>query len=152
MIKTNVIFPLLFPILSLWVSSFASAATYGYNDILKDVQKELQKNIKEKSFKSAWGTASKYADDYLGEPTFDFLYGVAALANNQSEHAVFAFERITVNKPDWLDAHYLLAKANYNIANYQAAIAGSQLLVDNDNTPTSLKQSANELIDLSQKN
>ena len=146
MIKTKVILPVL---LSLCISPFASAITYGYDDLLNDLQKTLQHDINKKAYDSAWDTASKYADEYLGEPRFDFLYGVAALENNQAEHAVFAFERVIVNQPNWLDAHYLLAKANYKIANYQAAIAGSQLLVNNENTSASLKQSATTLIDLS---
>lgn len=143
MIKTKIIFPVL---LSLYISSFASAETPKYNNLLKN----LQSDIDNQSYSSAWNTASKYADEYLGEPKFDFLYGVAALANNQAEHAVFAFERVVTNRPDWLDAHYLLAKANYKIANYQAAIVGSQLLVSNTNTPAPLKQSAATLINLSQ--
>lgn len=110
---------------------------------------QLKTAINNQAFDTAWATASQYEDEYLGEPKFDFLYGVAALANNQAEKAVFAFERVVANEPQWLDAHYFLAKANYKIANYQAAISSSNLLVANPNTPAPLTQSAESLIDLS---
>lgn len=117
------------------------------NQVLLDT---LKKEIKDKDFKSAWNTAKSLEDEYLGDASFDFLYGVAALANNNAEHAVFAFERVTANQPNWLDAHYLLAKANYNIANYQGAIDTSQQLINNPKTSVKLKESANTLLNLSQ--
>ena len=110
----------------------------------------LQNQLNNKNFESAWLTAKTLEDEYLGDPAFDFLYGIAALENNNAEYAVFAFERVTANKPNWLDAHFLLAKSNYKIANYQAAISTSQKLVNNASISNKLKQSALQLIDLSQ--
>ncbi|WP_426370437.1 hypothetical protein [Pseudocolwellia sp. HL-MZ7] len=111
---------------------------------------KLKKEVSESAFDSAWLTAQTLKDEYLGDPAFDFLYGVTALANDQAEYAVFAFERVTANRPEWLDAQYLLAKANYKIANYQGAITTSQLLLSNPKTSEKLKESANTLLNLSQ--
>jgi len=116
----------------------------------KDILNKLQSEIDNQTYDSAWSTATLHADKYLGEPKFDFLYGVAALANNQAEHAVFAFERVTSNQPSWLYAHYLLAKANYQISNYQTAIDGGQLLLSHESTPSELKQPVQELMHLAQ--
>jgi hypothetical protein len=143
MIKKKVLFPL---ILSLCHSPFLFAQNVEHNTMFSSLKHE----IKEQKYEAAWNTAKSLEDEHLGDPSFDFLYGVAALANNQAEYAVFAFERVTANQPNWLDAHYLLAKSNYKIANYQAAITTSQHVVDSASASKKLKQSASELIDLSQ--
>jgi hypothetical protein len=138
-------------LLPLFLSLYCVSTTVSANPIEdKSTLDKLKKEISESAFDSAWLTAEKLKDEYLGEPAFDFLYGVTALANNQAEYAVFAFERVTANKPEWLDAQYLLAKANYKIANYQSALDISQQLLNNPKTTAKLKQSANTLLDLSQ--
>lgn len=138
----------LFPILlSLSCISHQASSAEMQNAATID---KLKKEINEKDFQNAWNTAQRLKDEYLGETSFDFLYGVAALANNQAEYAVFAFERVTTNQPNWLDAQYLLAKANYQIANYQGAIDTSQQLLNNPKASVKLKESANSLLNLSQ--
>ena len=128
------------------ISHNASANTVEADSNLE----KLKKEVSESAFDSAWLTAQTLKEEYLGDPAFDFLYGVTALAKDQAEYAVFAFERVTANKPEWLDAQYLLAKANYKIANYQGAITASQILLSNPKTSEKLKESANALLDLSQ--
>ncbi len=128
------------------ISHNASANTVEADSNLE----KLKKEVSESAFDSAWLTAQILKEEYLGDPAFDFLYGVTALAKDQAEYAVFAFERVTANKPEWLDAQYLLAKANYKIANYQGAITTSQLLLNNPKTSAKLKESANTLMNLSQ--
>ncbi len=138
----------LFP---LFLSLCCASNTASANSIEdKSTLDKLKKEVSESAFDSAWLTAQTLKDEYLGEPAFDFLYGVTALANNQAEYAVFAFERVVANKPEWLDAHYLLAKANYKIANYQSTVDITQELLNNPTTTEKLKQSANTLLDLSQ--
>ncbi len=142
MIKKKAIYPLLF---SLCFSPLLCAQSIKSNPSFQS----LQQKINNKNFESAWETAQFLKEEWLGDTSFDFLYGVAALTNNQAEHAVFAFERVTANQPNWLDAHYLLAKSNYAIANYQATIDGSKFLLGNPNTSEKLKEASKALIDSS---
>lgn len=141
---TKTLLPVLLTICCISTSAY-SATTKHTTELQK-----LKKEINNKDLVSAWDTAQSLKDEYLGEPAFDFLYGIVALANNQAEHAVFAFERVTANKPNWLDAQFLLAKANYQIANYQEAILLSQYVINDTAASENLKQSSSTLIKLSQ--
>ncbi len=80
--------------------------------------------------------------DHEGEPEFDFLYGLAALESGRPNEAVFALERITYTYPDQLRVKLELARAFYEINNYQASRAlFNEVLATNptDNVKANIK-------------
>jgi len=87
----------------------------------------------------SWSYAKSLAAEYMGEPDFDFLYGIAALKVNENEHALYAFERVVANKPNWLDAKIYLAKAYFLMKNYHAVIEITESLNNLNNLPDNLK-------------
>lgn len=74
---------------------------------------QLNKHIALNENEIAWQNALSLEDEYLGDTDFDFLYGLIALRVNEEERAVFAFERVVANRPNWRDAQYYLAAAYY---------------------------------------
>jgi hypothetical protein len=82
----------------------------------------LKEYVQKQDFVNGWTVAQSNADEYLGDADFDFLYGITALEQNNTELAVFAFERVVANKPSWLDAQYYLAKSYFHMKNYHAVL------------------------------
>jgi hypothetical protein len=83
---------------------------------------QLKQAISLNNNENAWLIAQANVSEYLGDADFDFLYGLVALRVNEEERAVYAFERVVANKPNWLDAHYFLANAYFKVKNYHAVI------------------------------
>lgn len=106
---------------------------------------QLKENIQNNENKSAWLLATKLEVEHLGDVDFDFLYGLAALKVNENERAVYAFERVVANKPNWLDAQYYLASAYYSMKNYHAAIEITTLLNKAESISPKLKASAENI-------
>ena len=102
---------------------------------------QLKEKISAQNTEGAWQLAVKLEVEFLGDPDFDFLYGLAALKVQENERAVYAFERVVANKPKWLDAQYYLANAYYTMKNYHAAIDITQSMKQIDNIPAQLKSS-----------
>lgn len=94
---------------------------------------------------SAWTYAKTLEEEYLGDVDFDFLYGLIALRINENERAVYAFERVVANKPNWLDARYYLANAYFKMKNYQAVIEIVNAISLIENVPANLKASFDKL-------
>ena len=90
------------------------ANDYGEKDLLN----KLKTEIDQKNYSNVMSIAKSYQEEYLGDPEFDFLLGIAALETNQVDVSVFAFERVVANKPNWLDAKLYLTKAYYQSSNY----------------------------------
>ena len=109
-----------------------------------DYQK-LKTQIDQQKFSQAWQIAQQHADNYLGDLHFDFLYGLAALNTGHIEHATFAFERVVINKPHWLDGQYYLALSYFKMANYQATIPLCQAIISQLNVSKNLKSSSSKL-------
>jgi hypothetical protein len=114
----------------------------------------LKKHIQDKDFVNGWQVAQLNANEYLGDADFDFLYGIAALEQNNNELAVFAFERVVANKPLWLDAKYYLAKSYFRMKNYHAVLQLCDTLTTQPKSSpalvsvsTSLKKSAQRKLD-----
>jgi hypothetical protein len=105
----------------------------------------LKKQIDQNNFSQAWQIAQVNADEYLGDASFDFLYGLAALNSNNIERAVFAFERVVANKPNWLDGQYYLAKAYFQMANYHAVIPLCQSIINQPNVADKLVAASGKL-------
>ncbi len=108
----------------------------------------LKQQILLKQNESAWHDARSLEAEYLGDVDFDFLYGLAALNVQENERAVYAFERVVANKPNWLDAQYYLASAYYTMKNYHAVLEITQSLALLDNISDKLKASASKLNEL----
>lgn len=106
---------------------------------------QLKQNILLDENQSAWQLALLLEPEHLGDVDFDFLYGIIALKVAENERAVYAFERVVANKPQWLDAQYYLASAYYAIKNYHAAIEITQSLSQLDNISFKLRDSAQKL-------
>jgi hypothetical protein len=111
----------------------------------------LKNHIDQQNFSQAWQIAQENADEYLGDASFDLLYGLAALKSDNVELAVFAFERVVANKPNWLDGQYYLAKAYFKMANYQGVIPLCQEIIKQPNAADKLVAASNKLQRAAQK-
>lgn len=111
----------------------------------------LKKHIQQKDFVEGWSVAQLNANEYLGDADFDFLYGITALEQNNTELAVFAFERVVANKPKWLDAQYYLAKSYFHMKNYHAVLQLCDTLIAQPNAPKPIISASTSLKKLAQK-
>src|SRR6185295_15935054 len=59
--------------------------------------------------------------DELGNPSFDFYFGIAAIDSGHSGEGVLALERYTLNFPDNLNARLELARGYFVLADDQRA-------------------------------
>lgn len=123
----------------------ASKATYADTFRESVAFTQLKQKILLEQSDSAWQQAKLLEAEYLGDEDFDFLYGLAALKVQESERALYAFERVVANRPSWLDAQYYLAHAYFAMKNYQAVIEVTESLNDNENVSLKLKGSTTEL-------
>jgi hypothetical protein len=87
----------------------------------KQVFEELNQLIKKKQYEAALTFSDEYIFDYAGEPTFDFLIGIAAVKVKKYQQAVFALERTVIVRPKWKLARFNLAKSYFYIDNLLAA-------------------------------
>jgi len=87
----------------------------------KQVFEELNQLIKNKQYQAALIFSDEYIFDYAGEPTFDFLIGIAAVKVGDYQQAVFALERTVIVRPKWKLARFNLAKSYFYIDNFMAA-------------------------------
>ncbi|WP_372862345.1 hypothetical protein [Pseudoalteromonas sp.] len=110
---------------------------------------KLKHDITEQEFSSAYQTSLENSQ-YLGEPDFDYLLGVAALNSGLSAPAVFAFERVVESMPTWYEARLYLAKAYLAANNLPAASSQSLVLINNAATPENIKNNAQLLLVASQ--
>lgn len=81
----------------------------------------LNQLLKNEQYAEAFALADRHIMDFGGEPSFDFLTGMAALKVKRFQQAVFAFERAVIVKPKWQAARFHLARAYYHIDNLAAA-------------------------------
>ncbi|MFT4924837.1 MAG: tetratricopeptide (TPR) repeat protein [Phenylobacterium sp.] len=82
---------------------------------------KLNQLVKDGKHAEALALANEFMMDYGGEPTFDYLTGLAALEVGEYQQAVFAFERAVIIKPQWQQARFNLAKGYYFIDNLEAS-------------------------------
>lgn len=110
-----------------------------------EVFAKLNKYISLQENELAWRNARSLEEEYLGDIEFDFLYGVIALRVNEEERAVYAFERVISNRPNWLDAQYYLAISYFKIKNYHAVIDLLNSLEKVDKLSDTLRTSVDKL-------
>lgn len=132
---------LLVTFLLLFTSNAIDAKTFRDNSAYAELRQKIQEN----DANSAWQLATNLEDEHLGDVDFDFLYGLAALQVKENERAVYAFERVVANKPQWLDAQLYLARTYHLMKNYHASNDITQSLINIDAISPKLKASAENL-------
>ena len=106
---------LVFVCLSSVLTPFVHAAS------LDEDIKSIVAFINNKQYQEAYDLAVKKLSAHEGEPSFDYVFGLAAQANKAYHQAVFSFERVVKNKPFWLKARYALAASYFASGNIAAA-------------------------------
>ncbi|BCE02469.1 tetratricopeptide repeat protein [Marinicellulosiphila megalodicopiae] len=71
----------------------------------------LESALQKQQFAKAWEIAIQLQDQYEGLEVFDFLYARAAIENKEYELAVFALNRVIVDKPNELRVHLEMGRA-----------------------------------------
>lgn len=110
--------------------------------------KQLNSFLQNGEYQQAFEFASAQTD-YLGEPKFDFLLGIASLKSSNVHEAVFAFERVVSYSPNWNDARLYLAQSYYLANNDKAAKQQLNILSQKTLSDRQTKQSLKliELVD-----
>lgn len=72
----------------------------------------LRTHLDQHSTAEAWALAEKLQSRRAGNPDFDFLYARAALAAGRASEAVFALERVRLQRPENQAAWLLLVRAH----------------------------------------
>ncbi|MDH5258930.1 MAG: tetratricopeptide repeat protein [Gammaproteobacteria bacterium] len=72
-------------------------------------------------------------EEHAGVPAYDFLLGKAALASKKPNLAVFALERVSLTKPDFYNARFLLGKAYLETGELDQATREFNLILNSSN-------------------
>lgn len=80
---------------------------------------ELQRLIESEQYAAAYELAQRQVDARIGNPQFDFLYGLAALESGKPSEAVFAFERVLEEMPEDHRARLELARAYFALGDME---------------------------------
>ena len=95
------------------VSVLFAAGSVHAEDAKLDI-KNVKKLIKDGKPEQALKLMEPHTDKFVGDKTFDYYYGIAqADAGNHGE-AIFAFERVLAQNPDFAGARLELARAYFN--------------------------------------
>lgn len=100
-----------------WVSGWAMA-TSPTTDTLEELQKRVLANQHEQAFQLA-----EQHIESIGEPGFDFYYGIAAIESGHPSVGVFALERYITVYPDNRTARFYLARGYFILGEDQLARA-----------------------------
>ena len=102
-------------------------------DLPKDDLTEMQRALlEEKNPVRAFEIGETLIEVHAGEPSFDFLYGLAALESAHPQEATFAFERVLINQPNNLRARLELGRAHLEMKDYSAARAEFDEVLQHD--------------------
>lgn len=82
----------------------------------------LQQAVDTERYASAWQQAKALKDQYEGDAYFDYLYGLAALENQQLDYALLALKRAVTHDPNLVRARLELARTYLLLNNTPAAI------------------------------
>lgn len=77
--------------------------------------------IEQQKTEQAYQQAVDKSSEYEGIIEFDYVFGLAAQANKHYHQAIFAFERVVKQSPNWLLPRYALATSYFSAGNIQAA-------------------------------
>nr|CAA6821292.1 MAG: Unknown protein [uncultured Thiotrichaceae bacterium] len=105
----------------------------------------LENFVSQNNYSQAWQQAQQLAKANEGDPRFDYLYGLSALETGNYNQAVFALDRVTVNKPNAIRPRLELARAYLKINNDQAALREFREVL-NLNPPATVRNNVNRYI------
>ncbi len=91
----------------------------------------------------AYKSARRHRDQYEGDASFDLYYGVAALETGHLGEAVFALERVVMQRPSFFRGRLELARAYYRQGDHQAAIEHLEFILQRDPS-SSIRASAEQ--------
>ncbi|OAM52762.1 hypothetical protein A7981_04755 [Methylovorus sp. MM2] len=77
--------------------------------------------IKANKYSAAYDLLEPLEADRAGDPSFDYLFGVAALQNGKATRAVFALERVLAIQPNNTDARAFIARAYFQLGEKDTA-------------------------------
>lgn len=83
----------------------------------------LQQALDRAQYVSAWQQAKALNDQYEGDAYFDYLYGLAALENQQLDYALLALKRAVTHDPKLIRARLELARTYLLLNNPSAALS-----------------------------
>lgn len=83
----------------------------------------LQQALDNARYVSAWQQAQALNDQYEGDAYFDYLYGLAALENQQLDYALLALKRAVTHDPKLVRARLELARTYVLLNNLPAAVS-----------------------------
>lgn len=106
---------------------------------------KLEKAVSQSNYQQAWQYAQQLAKSNEGDPRFDYLYGLSALEVGNYNQAVFALDRVIVNKPNAIRPRLELARAYLKINNDQAALREFRQVL-NLNPPATVRNNVNRYI------
>ena len=95
---------------------------FSSNVFATDNITQLQQLVSKANYQQAWQQAQRLVKANEGDPRFDYLYGISALETAHYDKAVFALERVIINKPNLLRPRLELARAYLKVNNDQAAL------------------------------
>jgi hypothetical protein len=104
------------------------------------------KSLLDRGNASAAYRYGKSHPEELGDPSFDFYFGVAAIDSGHSGEGVLALERYTLNFPDNLSARLELARGYFVMADDQRARDEFYAVLET-NPPASVKANINKFLD-----
>ena len=89
---------------------------------------------------AAYPLARTLSADYAGNPDFDYLYGRAALDSGHPNEAIFALQRVIINRPSDDRARLLLAQAY--LRNGERVLARRELDIVLEHSPPAIAKQA----------
>lgn len=90
----------------------------------------LRSALESEKYDEAYVLATSMAKEAIGDPDFDFLYGVAAQKSSHPEAAIFALERVLMTYPDHIDALFVRGLALIEVKDLKGAKAVFQRLLN----------------------
>ena len=102
---------------SIAVACFVFAITVSTNSVIAEEQEfltEAKLLLTDNQPLQAMELLESHMDEGAGLPDYDYLLGKAALFSKKSNLAIFALERVSLMKPDFYNARFLLGKAYLN--------------------------------------
>jgi tetratricopeptide (TPR) repeat protein len=128
-------------------SSFVQAFSPASQD---EVTNEAKRLLQQSKAEQAWQLLSGHEYEYAGNAEFDYLLGMAALADGLYTEATIAFERVLIVNPDHIGARLDSGLAYLKLGNRERA---RQLFTEvlGSNPPQHLKTLAEEGLLLAQR-
>ena len=109
---------------------------------------QAQELLNNRQAGAAYQLLAEHEDELAGDPKFDYLLGIAALDSGHVQHAVFALERVLAVEPDNALARAEIARAYFELAEYQTARTEFDHVKQSPATPDSARATVDEYLAL----